>query len=141
MKIVDANVLLNAINSDAPHHHESRRWLDEALSGGETVGFTWVVLLAFIRISTKPGIFPQPLETTDAMDVVEAWLAAPTATLLTPFSDHHVTLRRLLEGVGTAGNLTTDAHLGAYALHYDATIVSYDSDFARFDSVRWITPG
>lgn len=40
MRIVDANVLLYAVNEDAPHHDVARRWLDDALRGPEGVGFT-----------------------------------------------------------------------------------------------------
>ncbi|MEP6816977.1 MAG: hypothetical protein ABI873_15660 [Marmoricola sp.] len=39
MKLVDANVLLYAVNEDSDHHKASRAWLDAALSGGATVGF------------------------------------------------------------------------------------------------------
>ena len=33
VKLVDANVLLYAVNSDARHHDSARSWLDDALSG------------------------------------------------------------------------------------------------------------
>ena len=49
MKIIDANLLLYAVNQDSPRHDRARRWLEEALSGPETVGFAWTVLLAFLR--------------------------------------------------------------------------------------------
>ena len=58
MKLVDANVLLYAVNEDADHHEESRAWLDGALSGAETVAFSWIVLLASVRLATKVGLFP-----------------------------------------------------------------------------------
>jgi hypothetical protein len=61
VKLVDANVLLYAVNVDAPHHERSRRWLDGALSGTDTVAFAWVALLAFLRLSTKVALFPTPL--------------------------------------------------------------------------------
>ena len=48
MNLVDANVLLYAVNSDARRHEESRRWLDSALSGNATVAFAWIALLAFV---------------------------------------------------------------------------------------------
>ena len=35
MKIVDANVLLYAVNSASEHHRSSVRWLDAALSGAD----------------------------------------------------------------------------------------------------------
>jgi len=46
----------------------------------------------------------------------------------------------LLQSVGTAGNLVTDAHLAALALEHHATVVSYDNDFGRFEGVRWVSP-
>jgi uncharacterized protein len=41
---------------------------------------------------------------------------------------------------GTAGNLTTDAHLAALSVEYGAAICSYDADFSRFTGVRLIDP-
>ncbi len=48
-------------------------------------------------------------------------------------------LRGLLEQAGSAGNLTTDAHLATLAIEHGAEIVSFDRDFARF-SVRVHVP-
>lgn len=55
MNLVDANILLYTVNTDAPHHDRSRRWLDGALSGADTVAFAWIALLAFVRLVTKVG--------------------------------------------------------------------------------------
>ncbi|RBM16431.1 VapC toxin family PIN domain ribonuclease [Prauserella sp. PE36] len=136
MKIVDANVLLYAVNSDVPQHRAAREWLDEALSGEETVGFSWIVLLAFLRISTHPGIFPRPLSQDTAFDTVEAWLSQPGAVLVEPTTRHAGVLRGLLGKAGTAGNLVNDAHLAATAAQHGAEVVSFDADFTRFDGVR-----
>jgi len=68
MWMPDANALLYAVNSDSPNHGVARSWLDGALTGGRTVGFTWSVLLAFLRLSTHPAIFPRPLEVAAASD-------------------------------------------------------------------------
>ena len=35
MKLIDANVLIYAVNPDDAHHEASRTWLDQALSGSE----------------------------------------------------------------------------------------------------------
>ena len=53
MKILDANILIYAINKDTAHHEKVRKWLERALSGDETVGFAWIVILAFLRIITS----------------------------------------------------------------------------------------
>lgn len=140
MKLVDANVLLYAVNADTEHHEPSRVWLDRALAGGDTVGLSWLVLTAFVRISTKVGIFPNPLTPAESMAQVQAWLATPGATVLHPTPAHAGVLARLIDEVGTGGNLVNDAHLAALAIEHGAEMVSYDADFGRFPGVRWARP-
>ena len=67
MKLVNANVLLYAVNRDAPRHAPARDWLDDALNGGARVAFCWVVLLAFLRLSTNGRIFDEPLSADEAI--------------------------------------------------------------------------
>jgi toxin-antitoxin system PIN domain toxin len=140
VKLVDANVLLYAVNSDALHHERSRRWLESALSGGETVAFAWVALLAFLRLSTKVGLFPDPLTVGGAVRRVDAWLAADASVVISPTSDHLAVMSRLLGDVGTGGNLVNDVHLAALAIEHRAEIVSFDHDFGRFAGVGWTEP-
>ena len=141
MVVVDANVLLYAVDAASAHHEESRSWLDTSLGGAEAVGLAWIVLLAFIRVGTNPSILPAPMTGDDATGQVEAWVGAPAAIIAEPTTRHAGLLRALLRETGTAGNLTTDAHLAALAIEHGAEIVSYDRDFARFPGVRHRLPG
>ena len=140
MKLPDLNLLLYAIDEEAPRHEPARGWLEEVLSGTEEVGFAWAVLLGFLRISTNPAIFEQPLEADEALDYVEEWLAQPVAAIVHPTERHAVRLRNMLVPLGTAGNLTSDAHLAALAIEYGAELCSCDTDFARFEGLRWTDP-
>lgn len=140
MKLVDANVLLYAVNEDAHHHDSARSWLDDALSGAATVGFSWLALLAFLRLSTKIGLFPRPLTSDVAADRLDDWLAQPAAVVAEPTARHSSLLRQLLKAVGTGGNLVNDAHLAALAIEHRARIVSYDTDFLRFPGIKLETP-
>jgi toxin-antitoxin system PIN domain toxin len=140
VRIVDANVLIYAVNGSAEHHPSARRWLDDALSGREPVGFSWTVLLAFLRITTHPAIFPSPLSTREAVAVVRAWLAQPVSLVVEPTLRHVDVLAGLLAEAGTAANLVNDAHLAALALEHDAVLVSFDSDFGRFAGLRREVP-
>jgi toxin-antitoxin system PIN domain toxin len=140
VNLVDANVLLYAVDEDAPLHSAAISWLDPALAGREAVGFAWIVLLAFVRLSTHPGLFPNPLAADQALDVVESWLAQPASIVLDPTVRHLSVLRGLLTQLGTAANLVSDAHLAALAVEHGAEIVSFDADFARFPGVRWRRP-
>lgn len=141
MKLVDANLLLYAVNEDDPHHPEAKRWLDTSLVGTETIGFAWMVLLAFLRVSTRSAAFTKPFGTGEAVAQVEDWLSQRPAVVIDPTRRHLGLVAGLLQAVGTAGNLVNDAHLAALALEHDATVVSYDSDFTRFEGVRWSPPG
>ena len=132
MKIVDANVLLYSVNSSSTQHAPARRWLSSALAGSEAIGFPWVSLLAFVRLSTNPRVFGSPLSIASAFDLVDSWLAQPPATIVAPTARHPAVLRGLLEQAGTASNLTTDAHLAALAVEHGADVVTFDRDFARF---------
>ncbi|MFP3881983.1 MAG: type II toxin-antitoxin system VapC family toxin [Actinomycetota bacterium] len=140
MKLVDTNVLLYAVNTDARHHERSRRWLDTALSGEATVAFAWIALTAFVRLSTKTGMFPTPLTSTQALDRVEAWLQTPASVVVQPTPDHSRIVRALLEPTGTGGNLVNDAHLAALAIEHKCQVVSFDNDFDRFEGVQWEPP-
>jgi toxin-antitoxin system PIN domain toxin len=140
VRLVDANVLLYAVNTDAAHHERSLRWLDGALSGADTVAFAWVALLAFVRLSTKVGLYPTPLRTDEALDRVDAWLGAPPAVVVEPTVHHGRIVRTLLAELGTGGNLVNDAHLAALSIEHRCGIVSWDHDFGRFGGVDWQLP-
>jgi toxin-antitoxin system PIN domain toxin len=140
VNLVDANVLLYAVNADDPRHGESREWLDGALNGQETIGFAWTVLLAFLRLSTKVGLFPAPLPVDDALARVRAWTDQPPSVIAEPTPRHREVLAGLLGETGAGGNLVSDAHVAALALEHDATVVTHDSDFGRWEGVRWAKP-
>ncbi len=98
------------------------------------------MILAFVRLTTGPGLFRQPLPLAVAFEVVADWLAQPAATVVHPGPRHLAIMRELLQPLGTGGNLTTDAHLAAVALEHGAELCSCDGDFARFPGLRWVNP-
>jgi toxin-antitoxin system PIN domain toxin len=140
VKLPDLNLLLYAVDTGSRDHERAKRWLEQTLSGTEAVGFAWLALLGFIRISTNPTALEHPLSPSESIDYVDEWLATSVATILQPTHQHATVLRRLLESVGTAGNLTTDAHLAALAIEHGAELCSHDADFSRFDGLRWTDP-
>jgi toxin-antitoxin system PIN domain toxin len=130
MILVDANLLIYAINKDAPHHRRAKRCLEKALSGSESVGFSWGVILAFLRITTRPGILSRPLESGQALVYVNEWLDP----------GYWPIIRSLLSTAGTLGNLTSDAHLTAIAIEHGAKVYSADYDFQRFQGIQHVNP-
>jgi toxin-antitoxin system PIN domain toxin len=140
VKLPDANVLLHALDERSPRHAPARAWLEATLSGTETVGLAWVVLLAVVRLATRPVIFERPLSSDEALDVLDGWLARPNVTIVEPTRRHAAVLRELLAPVGAAGNLVSDAHLAALAIEHGAELCSSDADFSRFSGLRWMDP-
>ncbi|MFN7963423.1 MAG: type II toxin-antitoxin system VapC family toxin [Thermoanaerobaculia bacterium] len=140
MILPDANLLIYAVDADSPHQARARTWLEEVLSGSAAVGFAWPVLLAFLRLTTRSAVFSRPLSVEQACCFVDGWLATPVARLVLPGSRHWLVLRELLTATGTAGNLSSDAHLAALALEHGARIASADGDFRRFPGVHWFDP-
>jgi toxin-antitoxin system PIN domain toxin len=138
--VVDANLLIYAIDSASPRHRGARRWLERTLSGTIPVGLPWLVILAFVRITTRAGIMRRPLAPSDALAYVQSWLEQPCVETLAPGEHHWPILRRLLEATGAAGNLTADAHVAALAIERGARVYSCDHDFARFPGVVHVDP-
>ena len=137
MKLPDTNVLIYAVNTDAPQHGVARAWMAAALAAPAGVGFAWVALLGFVRICTHPSVLQRPLRPADAFEVLHFWLGEPRARVLHPTATHATTLGALLARAGTAGNLCTDAHLATLAIEHGATLASFDHDFHRFDALAF----
>lgn len=140
MILPDVNLLLHAYNLDSSRHADARAWWERALGAPGPVGLAWSVILGYVRIATHPRILANPLPVAKACAHVEAWLAQPQVALVHPGERHAAILFDLLRGLGTAGNLTTDAHLAALAIEHQAELQSTDADFARFPGLRWRNP-
>ncbi|KAB1644824.1 type II toxin-antitoxin system VapC family toxin [Gulosibacter chungangensis] len=138
--IVDANVLLYAVDEQSHFHSKALQWLNSAMNGPERVGLPWASLMAFQRIITHPRVSANPLSPADAWSIVTDWLDADQVWVPTPGRRHHEILGGLIVQGDLRGNLIPDAHLAALAIEYGTGICSFDSDFARFGAVRWINP-
>lgn len=139
MILVDANLLIYAVNQRAAHHAAAREWLDGSLSAAAPVGLPWVTLSAFLRIVTNPRIFTAPLPVPAAWDIVAEWLAAPAAWIPGP-TERHADIFAGLLAQTHGGDLVPDAHLAAIAIEHGLTLCSTDGDFGRFPALRWVNP-
>ncbi|HEX9726681.1 MAG TPA: type II toxin-antitoxin system VapC family toxin [Vicinamibacteria bacterium] len=136
----DLNTIIHSYNSESPNHDRARKWWEKLMNDPAPVGLAWVVMLGFIRITTNRKILKRPLTAASACNHVRSWLAQPQVAILHPGDRHPDILFALLEKLGTAGNLTTDAHLAALAIEYQAELHTTDRDFGRFSGLRWVNP-
>ncbi len=136
MRLPDVNVLVHAVNQGSPAHDAAARWLSDGVQSGEGLALAWVSLLGFLRITTRPGVYATPLPVDRALGIVDVWLQTPGSRVVHPGPRHAALLGRVLRQAGTAGNLTTDAHLAALAQEHGAVVGTFDRDFRRFEGVR-----
>ncbi|MBV5297501.1 MAG: PIN domain-containing protein [Rhodoferax sp.] len=137
MKLPDTNVLVHSVNEASPCRPQASHWLEQAFDSGLEVGFAWLALVSFVRISTQRAILPTPLTVADALGLVDDWLTHPSAKILQPTVRHADILARLLLLAGCAGNLTHDAHLAALAIEHGAVVGTFDRDFKKFPGVKF----
>lgn len=140
MIIPDVNLLVHAHDMEFIRHSEARKWWEDQMNGDGSVGLGWVALLGFIRITTNSRILSNPLSVSGACARVKSWLERPQSILIHPGDRHADILFQLLQDAGSAGNLTTDAHLAALAIEHQAELHSTDADMGRFPGLRWVNP-
>lgn len=140
MILPDLNLIVYAHNADAPDHGAARAWWEGLLNGNEPVAIPWAVALGFVRLMTHRAVLITPLQPAAAIAHVRSWFAQPAVEHLEPGPRHLDILDRMLSAAGTAGNLTTDAHLAALAIEHQCELHSNDTDFARFPGLRWRNP-
>lgn len=125
---------------DLPKHLIAREYLEQRLIEGKKIGIPWLCVVAFLRISTLPKLFNNPLSAREAMLHIEHWFAHPQVSAPEPGRQHLHLWGQLLHPVGSAGNSVNDAHLAAIVLERQAVLASFDRDFARFPGLRDVVP-
>jgi toxin-antitoxin system PIN domain toxin len=138
--LVDANLLLYAVDERSPFHERSLEWLTTALTGARRVGIPWMSLVAFVRISTNLRATDRPLSPSEAVGFVQDWLAADVVWNPGPGPRHGEIVLGLIEDGQLTGNLVSDSHLAAIAIEHGLVLASNDSDFSRFEGLRWENP-
>lgn len=134
---LDANILIYAVNADEPRHERAREALADIAAGPETAYVFWPVVMAFLRISTRPGLFPHPLSPSEALSTIGALLQRPH--VLSPGEDERFweVFHEIAAEQPVRGDLVTDAHIVALMRRHGVrTIVTHDREFRRFDGIR-----
>ncbi len=140
MILPDVNLLSHSHGSGYRRHSSAKEWWEEIMHGAKGIAMAWIALLGFVRITTNARILHNPFTPKEALDIVGSWLDLPQVTVVHPSSRHFHLFESLIEHAGTAGNLTTDAHLAALAIERGLVLHTTDVDFARFPGLTWMNP-
>jgi toxin-antitoxin system PIN domain toxin len=138
--VPDINLLVYAYTSDAPDHDRARTWWETSLTATRPVGLAWAVMLGYLRLMTSRTVLVDPFRPAEAITHIRSWLARPQVVVLGPGARHLDLVEQLMEAAQASGQLTTDVHLAALAIEYQAVLCSNDSDFSRFPGLRWTNP-
>ena len=138
--LVDANLLLYAVDERSPYHRASRTWLSSALTGDRRVALPWLSLTAFVRMTTNPRASDRPLSAIEAWGFVRDWLRCDLTWTPNPTDRHAEVLGSLIQRYDLRGNMITDAQLAALAIEHGLRVYSADTDFAQFSEIDWVNP-
>lgn len=138
---VDTNILVYAHRRDADFHLVAASRMRELAEGRAGWAIPWPCLHEFFAIVTHPKIYDPPSTREQAIDQLEAWLAAPTLFLLSEPRDHWSALKPMLLAGKVIGPMVHDARIAALcAVHGVRELWSADRDFNRFGSIRVRNP-
>ncbi len=138
--LVDANLLLHAVDRTSPDHDAAAAWLTDALNGDRRVGLAWQTIGAFLRLSTHPSAASDPLDAMGAWSHVADWLAAEPVWIPPATEKTAAVLQRLLVHAPASADHVPEAQLAALAVEHDLTLCSTNPGFARFRDLRWENP-
>ena len=138
---VDVNVLLYASDQASPRCDNAMQFLRIRTSDPELFCISWPTLMAYIRISTHPSIFSQPLSPEEALGNVESLISLPRVRVLSEDEGFLEIYRQVTGKFPVRGNLVPDAHLAALLLQHGVTkIYTADSDFKKFEFLEVSNP-
>lgn len=142
MFAVDTNLLLYAVNPDAPDHDRARELLEAWRTGERSWFVTWGIIYEFLRVSTHAGVFPAPLDLQRARTWIEALLAAPPCGVLVESERHGDALKEVTRlHPRIAGNIVHDLHTAVLLKeHGIEEIRTTDTDFHQFKFLRVVNP-
>jgi uncharacterized protein len=138
--LLDANILIYAFREELPQHASARAWLLSALSGGEPIGVPTLAEIAFLRLCTKP-LGPLNAATWEATwNFLAVLFGHRTSRRVVPGARHPELLDSLARRYGLKGDRLVDGWLAALALEQDATFISADHGFSRFEGLKRVNP-
>jgi toxin-antitoxin system PIN domain toxin len=134
--LLDINVWL-ALTDERHVHHAAATDYWETQAAEMTV-FCRITMLGFLRLVTQPGMANPPLSAARAWKVYRGYLQAPGVGFLQEPPGLDEQLGRFVSRPHFHPRLWTDAYLSALAITSGSRLVSFDSDFQKFDGLDFL---
>jgi toxin-antitoxin system PIN domain toxin len=129
----EVNLWVYAFRSDSPLHHRARAEMEEGSRSGDAYLFCPHVAASFLRLVTNPRIFVDPSGLAEAwafVDEIECRDRAMKVDAMTWGVFKHLCL-----ATRATGNSVPDAFLASIAIRHDATLVTADRRFERYQGL------
>lgn len=141
MLLPDVNVMIYAHRRDStPDHALYAQWFSRLATSPEPFAISVLSVSGLVRIVTNGRVFARPSTADEVFAFIQELLQRPNARIVGPGPDHLAIFERLCRDAGATGKLVADAQHAAVAIEHGCTMVSTDSDFARFAGLRWQHP-
>lgn len=138
--LIDANLLLYALDGSSRDHEAARAWLEEVLNGTRRAGIPWTTAGAVLRIATNPRMLGTPQSPDRIRQYLDDWYQRSMVWLPPATQRTWSVLSTLVGRTGASGNLVPDAMLAALAIEHGLTVMTADTDFGRFPGVQFENP-
>ena len=136
MKVLDVNVLVNALRSDTAQHARAFDLLGRARAGRDPVIILTEVASGFMRIVTRPGLFAHPEDAESAMAALRAWCSGPSVRVSEAGAGRWRRFEHLMARHDLVGADVHDGLLAAACLDLGATLATFDRGFTRFEELE-----
>jgi toxin-antitoxin system PIN domain toxin len=138
---IDVNPLLYASDSSSPFHAAALAFVERVAAGPDLVYVFWPTAMAYLRISTHPSIFANPLSSGEALANLGALLELPHVRSPGEDAGFWPAFRTVASQIAPRGNLVPDTHLVALMRAYGVEAIwTRDRDYLKFDGVRMLDP-
>jgi len=138
--LFDVNILVYAHRREHPEHERYGEWLTRVVTGIEPFALSELACSGFVRVVTNPRAFAAPSLRATALAFIDAIRNRSNAVCLRPGPNNWKLFAMLCERADARGKLIADAYHAALAIEHGCEWVTSDSDFSRFDGLRWRHP-
>lgn len=141
MIAIDTQLLIYAHRAEYPWHARARERIASLAGSGARWAIPMHCLVEFYANVTRARRYSPPSTPQQAILQTEAWLGAPTVSVLTESAATWAVTAELLAATGTTGSIAYDARIAAVCLQHGVTeLWTHDRDFSRFQDLRTRNP-